>query len=972
MLVHRLTRERRVFVLERQHLGQVLFEKELGAETEAPFWTGRYLIEGDLDKSGFNRDRMTLSARLISPKGGASIPLEVEGPRGDQTGIVESITAKVLAGLHVSGGTNEWRPQEEAEQFYEQAKWAHRWKLEREAQEATESAWALGKHTEAVARLRIECYLREPYSVSLRRPFDMGLYYEPLLIPDVSRLTPVLRAVELCNESSHEIPQRKLFTNEWSNLELTVLDTANGLLDGFCQCVEARQGHEAQIAELRAQIRQLVSSLATPVNSKECLAVCGPGQVSNYCLDLAKWWDGGLWCDKPEEVLAMCRAMMESKLHPLELPRVATWTWEDRKRVPGLLHQFVEDVCNSANAEVRLEGLYPALVLTPFDGSGRLQSIEHRLLDEMWSQREQMYQDGAKSSMLPRLEMKLRQRYGVRIPEYTREPFASFKRRLRKDYVMNSAVYDFIVFLNFFRSASSDYSSEEAVELIPLLRDFRERTKASQHPFSGHDLIDKALAESAAMSTGHGAMARKDSEAMPTGTGPSRGAQPPLILAFTPWKLDLSTVGLGSRTEMKGAIYRHGKVWFHIRTPGGSSGDSTFFTSVAPETGAAEVIPYPKTLDLPDSAFEFQGGSTCSVTDDPMFEVTDDSLIVSAKSRLQRYRFQSRKWEPMAVPLDGAVWIKQVNDRLYVAGTDRLLEIEPDNQTVQILVSLRRRPATSPLDELASVRSVCCGPTSDVAVVADKRLFTFSPASRSWTEIALPLSKRTFCITHCDSGGGVFLRTIEGTAGQGLLAVWDGSTKPELLFLQSFFTPKTPEGPSPRWEWPADDMLESAGIRADGKGIWALIPRVRRGWYPQAPPAPSYTDDRNATLIRFEGEFKQGLRMAVRFEKDGQPINVFSPFDWPNGGPPPVVFYLVTPTGLVVASSGLVGHWFIVKATLEERLGSLRQRAKVTNLPPTDEGTGLTQAKSPRLSGSGTNQDAKPTRLDSQTKAHQP
>ena len=590
----------------------------------------------------------------------------------------------------------------------------------------------------------------------------------------------------------------------------------------------------------------------------------------------------------------------------------------------------------------------------------------------MWSQRDQMYRDAARSSMLRRVEVTLRQRYGVRIPEYTREPFASFKRQLRKDYVMNSAAYDGSVILNFFPFASSDYSPEEAQELIPLLRDFRQRSRASQHPFSGHDLVDKALAERAAMSTQRGAVAGKTSEATPAGTGPARKAQPPQSLAFTPWKLDLSSVSLGSRPQMKGAIYRHGKAWFHIRQPGGSSGDSAFFIAVDPETGSAEVIPFPKTLGLPDSAFEFRGGGTCSIWDDPMFEVTEDSLIVSAKDRLQRFRFGNRKWEPMAVPMDGPVWIKEVNHRLYVAGTDRVMEIEPDNQTVQILASLRRRPATSPLDELGGVRGVCCGPTGDVAVVADTRLFIFSPATRSWTEIALPLPKPTVCLTHCDSPSGVFLRTIGSTAGQGLLAVWDGSTKPELLFLQSFLTPKTPGGPCPRWEWPANDMLESAAIRADGKAIWALIPLVPRGWNPQAPPPPSYTDNRNATLLRFEGEFQQGLGIAVRFEKDGQPINVFSPFDSLPGAPPPVMFYLVTPGGLVVASSGLVGHWFIAKATLEERLGYLRQHAKAANLPPKDTGTGLTRANSLRLSGSGTNQNAKPTPPDSQAETHQP
>ena len=580
--------------------------------------------------------------------------------------------------------------------------------------------------------------------------------------------------------------------------------------------------------------------------------------MSNYSLDVAKWWDGGLWCDKPEEVLAMCRAMMESKLHPSELPRVSTWAWEDRKRVPGLLHRFVEDICSSTNPEVRLEGLYLALVETPFDGSGRLQSIERRLLDEMWSQRDQMYRDAARSSMLRRVEVTLRQRYGVRIPEYTREPFASFKRQLRKDYVMNSAAYDGSVILNFFPFASSDYSPEEAQELIPLLRDFRQRSRASQHPFSGHDLVDKALAERAAMSTQRGAVAGKTSEATPAGTGPARKAQPPQSLAFTPWKLDLSSVSLGSRPQMKGAIYRHGKAWFHIRQPGGSSGDSAFFIAVDPETGSAEVIPFPKTLGLPDSAFEFRGGGTCSIWDDPMFEVTEDSLIVSAKDRLQRFRFGNRKWEPMAVPMDGPVWIKEVNHRLYVAGTDRVMEIEPDNQTVQILASLRRRPATSPLDELGGVRGVCCGPTGDVAVVADTRLFIFSPATRSWTEIALPLPKPTVCLTHCDSPSR--RRELRKHCWPRVARRLGWINKAGATLFAVISHSKDAWGPMPTMGMAGQRHAGVCRIRADGKAIWALIPLLPRGWNPQAPPPPSYTDNRNATLLRFEGEFQHGSR----------------------------------------------------------------------------------------------------------------
>ncbi len=129
MLIHRLTREREVFVLERQHLHEALFERQLLVEDEREFWTGRYLLDGTIDKNGFNPAEMTLTARLASPQGGPAVTLEVSGPRTNLTALVEILTAKTLSALHKAPASDDWRPLAEADQFYQEAKWAYRWKL---------------------------------------------------------------------------------------------------------------------------------------------------------------------------------------------------------------------------------------------------------------------------------------------------------------------------------------------------------------------------------------------------------------------------------------------------------------------------------------------------------------------------------------------------------------------------------------------------------------------------------------------------------------------------------------------------------------------------------------------------------------------------------------------------------------------------------------------------------------------------
>ena len=99
LLIHRLTHQREVFVLERQHMGELAFEKEL-QQDESPFWTGRYLLDGVLDQDGFQNDRTKLNARLSSVKGGPLIQMEVTGSRTNLPAMVETLVGQILVALH--------------------------------------------------------------------------------------------------------------------------------------------------------------------------------------------------------------------------------------------------------------------------------------------------------------------------------------------------------------------------------------------------------------------------------------------------------------------------------------------------------------------------------------------------------------------------------------------------------------------------------------------------------------------------------------------------------------------------------------------------------------------------------------------------------------------------------------------------------------------------------------------------------
>jgi hypothetical protein len=96
LAIHRLMQEKELFVLERRNMQSLTRENEFNGLDDTAFWNGSYLLDATIDRDGYSPETMTVSARLIPPKGGATTQIELSGSRTNLVGIVNQLTEKIL------------------------------------------------------------------------------------------------------------------------------------------------------------------------------------------------------------------------------------------------------------------------------------------------------------------------------------------------------------------------------------------------------------------------------------------------------------------------------------------------------------------------------------------------------------------------------------------------------------------------------------------------------------------------------------------------------------------------------------------------------------------------------------------------------------------------------------------------------------------------------------------------------------
>jgi curli biogenesis system outer membrane secretion channel CsgG len=391
LAIERLSREPQLIVLERTKMQMLAAEKDLKGLNDSAFWNGSYLLDGTIDRDGYSPGKVTISARLVPPRGGAPVAIEVSGSRTNFPQVINQLAEKIRESLRLSGTAAPWNPADEAQKYYEEAQWALKWGLYEQAQSASDSAWALGKQDMDCALARLTAYIRpipaiDPqwetsHIVNLAHPLPAIMETNR---PDPLEIDQVLHVLQLYEQFG-----RTLSTNDpqqdspYYITGLLALEKATGVLRHFHVHPESQAEVNEKLADLRAATRRVAAWIGRSPSVRKTYwvgeHVPSRGEfyndfkddlptysrldlMRNFYQSELKW--GRFWQEKPDDCVALYRSLMESPMFTaihndlwnMRKNSLVAWNAEDQKRIPALWQNFITELNNSTNAFLQMEG----------------------------------------------------------------------------------------------------------------------------------------------------------------------------------------------------------------------------------------------------------------------------------------------------------------------------------------------------------------------------------------------------------------------------------------------------------------------------------------------------------------------------------------------------------------------------------------------------------------------------------------
>lgn len=569
LTIERLTREKELFVLERRRMELLSEEKELNGVGKSAFWNGSYLLEGTLDRDGYSKETMTLHARLVPPQGGAPVEIALSGKRGEVAPLADQLAKKVLETLQRASSVAEWNPTEEAAKYFEEAKWALKWSMNKEAQAAAESAWALGKRDLDCALVRVksyeaalpsndglfgdgafynakgfsgaeqeilkDCTAEERAAGVLFKWRGNDLYYYTVRkIPDPEKIDQARHALELYYNLSQTLPLGELKPDSpWCKLGIETLEKASMVLQHFHFVPKSQSPVADKLAELRALARFVAAWVSQFPSVRDSYWVgdrvathdeLGHTIGEDPNIFKCKVNFGCFWQERPEDCVALYRELMSSPvfcyiqkdfwIRKLQSPHLAAWNAEDRKRIPQVWSDFVNELSASTNVLLQMEA--KALEFADAATDKEMEAASDALFTMMFANKEVFVTNNVEllylewrtgdlireicgdvrtpakeklshqfySEYLPRLEAMDRD-YWNKSREKIKERDNLAKFEKQKHYLKNNTPYDSLEFSKTF--SFFQYSKAQAAELQPLLAAYKSNLIAQAEGKTGQD-----------------------------------------------------------------------------------------------------------------------------------------------------------------------------------------------------------------------------------------------------------------------------------------------------------------------------------------------------------------------------------------------------------------------------------------------------------------------------------------------------
>jgi len=514
----------------------------------------------------------------------------------------------------------------------------------------------------------------------------------------------------------------------------------------------------------------------------------------NIFSSMVSW--GCFWQERPEDTVALYRKLMGSPvfcyIHPafwnrdIPHPYLAAWNEEDRKRIPAAWNSFLGELDTSTNLLWRLEA--HALALTVINDDSKLGAAFTNFFGEIFTNRSELianpveviyenwngdtlakHQNGGSvyskareqlsltyySTYRPQLEAMNSEYWDKTVPAGK----TSFVFEDQKKFLRENRPYDSRTFDDMFREKS--YSQEQAQEILALIIAYKSNLLAGAE---STDKMEKFRRQSAVHSVEF--FLQRDVERMAHPESAKPPVQPAVAAAAAPvllqrpahplkpetataalstniipaekyLEIPLDEFSLGELMDVRITSHHwlEGKLVLDLRCAGQvvtlnergylQSARGVALTGIAildPATEHWQVIPCPPMDESAPHYYFYHHTTLCH-----------GELFTGQGGKIRKYDAAKKTWQELVLPDIGNCELFTVNDRLYAANHDLIVEILQTGGT-HTLASNRRQPPVSALDaDNLGTPTLFAGPGGSLRVATANKIW--SSNGTNWDEV---------------------------------------------------------------------------------------------------------------------------------------------------------------------------------------------------------------------------------------------
>src|SRR5207237_1393101 len=205
------------------------------------------------------------SARLTPPGKKPPVDFELTGLRKQAPALAQQVATNILTWLKGQALSGDWNAQDEASRYFEEAKWAWKWKMLPEALAASDAAWALGKKEMDCATIRVNS---AAYLATREQPLEpLDILYSqlpprpwPPFSPERKDIELAIRALSAYDEISRMLPpDEPKLDSPLYDLGVETLTAASKLLQIYQFDPQLQPSVSEQLGELHALARAIAS-----------------------------------------------------------------------------------------------------------------------------------------------------------------------------------------------------------------------------------------------------------------------------------------------------------------------------------------------------------------------------------------------------------------------------------------------------------------------------------------------------------------------------------------------------------------------------------------------------------------------------------------------------------------------------------------------------------------------------------------